>query len=156
MTTLAYAAKSLIIGLCWYALIAETAEGKTLNIGPITVLLSSTIISIVSGLGHLLRTKKRSEEKVTSFDVVNYVINMGSVGAGMSMILYGIATWYYSNYPSDGVSFIIIGIVAVCSTMGIPFAEAFANFTIEKGRRLAESYLSDAGNEKKIDKDNED
>ncbi len=132
----------IFITICYGAIFEKAAEGPEADIaiGPIGVLIASTIVAILGGLGHLLKIRNRADQQVTRLDVLSHFLNMGTIGAGSSMLLYG--GMMYGNghsYPSETGCWIIVGIIAIVSTLGLPFAESFAEFVSGLIKRFARS-----------------
>ena len=110
-------------------LLLAQAETYEVVMDPIWLFVICTCMAISGGLGSLVRTS----EVITTRLVTSYLLNMGTCGASMSMLLYAaLAPRELANFE-----YYILGAVGVFSLGGM----VMIDFAISLGKTLTGRWL---------------
>ena len=114
------------IGTCFWIVANVPAEPVAME--PVKIFLVSSGIAMIAGMASLTRNK--AVEKLTPRVIASHVLNMGTCGAAISMILYAML------HPRNNLEWWIIGTVGIFSLGGLTSIE----WVVEFGRSLIEKF----------------
>ena len=100
---------------------------------PVLIFVISSSISMAAGLASLARSTKISDQELTPRLIVSHVLNMGTCGAAISMLLYA------TLHPRDNLEWLIIGSVGLFSLGGLASIE----WAVELGKNVISRFNRD-------------
>lgn len=105
--------KIIYLATC-IVLVADTPP-ESILISPLEMVVASTLLSMIGGLGWATRSQR--EEPITRVLIISTVLNMGTVGASGSMIVFA----FFSKVAY--VELMVIGGIGILSLGGMPIIE---------------------------------
>lgn len=115
------------MSMCCFMLVAQANQDMSMT--PLGLFGFSTVVAIIAGLASLYR----SPVEITVRDLISHVLNMGTCGAALSMLLY-----HYLG-SDGGKEWLIIGICGMISLGGMPMI----NFLTEQVKKRVEKFDGD-------------